>query len=98
MPKGKMQTKEKRKPVVVHRAHKIGGSKSTRGATQMSDAELQELVDSSGRGKDRAKARKVLDQRRKRSRILRELRETVKGMDKVDPVSDELKEAVGLTK
>ena len=80
MPKGRMQTNEKTKPTFVHRGHKIGGRKSTRGAAQLNDAELQELVDGKGRPKDQAKARKVLDQRRKSSRILKEVKETAKGL------------------
>ena len=65
MPKGKIEGKN-RKRINVVRKFKIGGRKSTRSALQMSTSELEEFVNGkSGRPKDRVKARKVLDQRRK---------------------------------
>lgn len=63
MPKGKIEGKNRTRQNVI-RKFKVGGRKSTRSALQMSVAELEEFVNSkSGRARDRAKVRRVLDKR-----------------------------------
>ena len=63
MPKGKVQKGTSRKMVAVTRKFKIGGRKSTRSATQMSNDELRTIANGTGRGKDIQTARAELERR-----------------------------------
>lgn len=63
MPKGKIQSGTSRKTVAVTRKFKIGGRKSTRSATLMSNNELRTIANGKGRGKDVQTARMELERR-----------------------------------
>lgn len=89
MPKGKMQFGTKRKPQAVARKFKIGGRKTTQSALAMSDEQLENF---SGRPRDKAKVRQVIDIRRKRtrkSRIIAEILKTAEGMNAAGAMDDE---------
>ncbi len=63
MPKNrKRQIQRGAKSVAIRTKFKIGGRKSSRGAEQMSDAELQETL-SKARKRDRNSLRQILENR-----------------------------------
>ena len=79
MPKGKIQID--RKLITVKRKFKLGGRKNTKSVKQMNAEDLQKVIDSSSRGKDKMRARNELARREGRSsRLMKELIETAEGM------------------
>lgn len=80
MPKSKVLIEGSRKMRSIQCKFKIGGRQSVRGANNMSNLDLQKVIDNSDRGKDRQRARNELTKRAGSSRILKEMIETAEAL------------------